>query len=216
MRVLVVVDLLVVLVHLGVDVVVAGFKWMLVIEPLGATIRIRSDEKLGPNGSVPLLQGGRCVDNVDTGERVDHNVEDLDVDGDGRCVENVGTGETVDHNVEGLDVDGGAVVKVIREGWKVEKVVPDGVNSGELETVNPLVSGLKVESVDVLVEISGRIVEVGNCGIESSLFAVENMDSILDISGRKVEKVYWGVEISGGKVDRVVCGDTNPCSGPVG
>lgn len=189
MRVLVVVDFLVVLVHLGVDVVVAGFKWILVIEPLGATIRIRSDEKLGPNGSVPLLQGGRCVDNVGTGERVDHNVEDLDVEGDGRCVENVETGEPVDHNVEDLDVDGGVVVKVI-EGWKVEKVVPDGVNSGESEAVNPLVSGLKVESVDVLVEISGRIVDVGNCGINSSLFTVGNMDSILDISGRKVEKVY--------------------------
>lgn len=152
-----------------------------------------------PNGSlpVPLLQGGRSVETV---EIADHNVEGPDVDG----------------SVEGLDVDRGVEGNVVCEGCAVEKVVPDEVKSGEPETANPFVTGLKVENVDDMVEISGRIVEVGNCENERSLFTVENMDSILDISGRKVEKVDCGVEISGCKVDNVVWGDTKPCCGPLG
>lgn len=156
---------------------------MLVIVPFGATIRIRSDGKL----PVPLLQGGRSVENV----------------------------EIADHNVEGLDVDGGVEVKV-RVGGEDEKVVPDEVNSGELVTAISFVLDLKVENVDDTVEISGRIVEVGKFGDERSSFLVENMDSILDISGRKVEKVGCGVEISGCAVENVVGGDAKPCCGPVG
>lgn len=75
---------------------------------------------------------------------------------------------------------------------------------------------LKVENVDDIVEISGRIVVAVNCGSVCPVFTFENRDSILDISGRKVEKVYWGVEISGCTVDKVVCGDANTCCGPVG
>lgn len=131
-----------------------------------------------------------------------------------RCVENVGSGETVVHNVEGLGVDGGVEEKVVREGWKVD--VPDDAMSDELETASLLVTGLKVENVDDVVEISGSIVVAVNLGIERSLLVVENMDSILDISGRKVEKVDWGVEISGCKVEKVVCGDTKSCCRPVG
>lgn len=102
------------------------------------------------------------------------------------CVDD---GETVDRRVEVTDVRGIIVVKVVGEGWKVEKVVPGDVNVGKSETANALVSDLKVENVDDMVEISGRIVEAGNCGSGSSVLVVANVDAILDISGRKVENV---------------------------